>query len=430
MHTDREDAISHYGIGFLACFMLSDKVIVRTKHYSDSQAYELELEKDSKFVTLKKITKSNIGTDIVLDYSDFMSVFDDEDNHKKSDAACVLDYIGDVIIAPDISLTCQDHNRVRKAVPVTKRFPRMCKKDNYQLIYDKDPEVLQNMEVMIGLNPALLQSGSYINGIFDGRITNKNGGYFRSTRRRYKRTNYYLVYRASEFALLNPNNVSVIAAKNKYLETYVIDIASNQVDQETQIIVFTDERFDIKTDGMNDATMQKQPKKAKELMSSAIKYCQVTDHEESKTTIAHSNDRYLAYNRSIYYVIRTGKSVEYLFLKGMRLGNKYSYMVRYETPDTKHEFGDRLDITTLIHVTKQELYPTVNRVSLKYEDSDSIQEALTIYICWAIYKNLDHSDIRQVYALMLLHLLDENQENEYINCDAIRAYIEKTSGKL
>lgn len=37
--------IGNYGIGFLACFMLSDKVNVITKYYGENRANKIEFEK-------------------------------------------------------------------------------------------------------------------------------------------------------------------------------------------------------------------------------------------------------------------------------------------------------------------------------------------------------------------------------------------------
>lgn len=70
--------IGHYGIGFLSCFMLSDKVEVRTKHIEENQIIKIEFEKNSEYICLTYEEKSKTqGTEIVLDYEQFMSVFPD-----------------------------------------------------------------------------------------------------------------------------------------------------------------------------------------------------------------------------------------------------------------------------------------------------------------------------------------------------------------
>lgn len=68
--------IGHYGIGFLSCFMLSDKVEVRTKHIEENQIIKIEFEKNSEYICLTYEDKPKTqGTEIVLDYEQFMSVF-------------------------------------------------------------------------------------------------------------------------------------------------------------------------------------------------------------------------------------------------------------------------------------------------------------------------------------------------------------------
>ena len=71
--------IGQYGIGFLACFLLSDNVIVKTKYYNSSEINQIELEKDSEYVVTNiEETGTFIGTEIILDYKKFFSVFSDK----------------------------------------------------------------------------------------------------------------------------------------------------------------------------------------------------------------------------------------------------------------------------------------------------------------------------------------------------------------
>ncbi len=68
--------IEHYGIVFLSCFMLSDKVEVRTKHIEENKSIKIEGEKNSEYICLTYADKSKTqGTEIVLDYEQFMSIF-------------------------------------------------------------------------------------------------------------------------------------------------------------------------------------------------------------------------------------------------------------------------------------------------------------------------------------------------------------------
>lgn len=75
--------IGQYGIGFLACFLLSDNVTVRTKYYNDYEIHQIELEKNSEYVvTTSQQTPNFTGTEISLDYDKFFQVFENFDDLK------------------------------------------------------------------------------------------------------------------------------------------------------------------------------------------------------------------------------------------------------------------------------------------------------------------------------------------------------------
>lgn len=68
--------IGQFGIGFLACFLLSDNVTVKTKFYKSNEIHQIELEKNSEYVvTNTEETGSFWGTEITLDYGKFFDVF-------------------------------------------------------------------------------------------------------------------------------------------------------------------------------------------------------------------------------------------------------------------------------------------------------------------------------------------------------------------
>jgi hypothetical protein len=75
--------IGQYGIGFLACFLLSNNVIVKTKHYKSNDVYQIELEKSSEYVvTRKEETPLFYGTEITLEYDNFFNVFKSNEELK------------------------------------------------------------------------------------------------------------------------------------------------------------------------------------------------------------------------------------------------------------------------------------------------------------------------------------------------------------
>lgn len=68
--------IGHYGIGFLACFMLSNTVRVITKHISETKAIRVEFERNSEYICLiEEELPRQQGTEIVFEYAPFMKVF-------------------------------------------------------------------------------------------------------------------------------------------------------------------------------------------------------------------------------------------------------------------------------------------------------------------------------------------------------------------
>jgi len=76
--------IGQFGIGFLACFLLSDNVTVKTKYYNSNEIHQIELEKHSEYVvTNTEETGSFSGTEIILNYEKFFEVFYDIENLLK-----------------------------------------------------------------------------------------------------------------------------------------------------------------------------------------------------------------------------------------------------------------------------------------------------------------------------------------------------------
>lgn len=76
--------IGQYGIGFLACFLLSDNITVKTKYYLNNEINQIELEKNSEYVvTTSQQTPNFLGTEITLDYSKFFEIFKNEENLKR-----------------------------------------------------------------------------------------------------------------------------------------------------------------------------------------------------------------------------------------------------------------------------------------------------------------------------------------------------------
>ncbi|MDP1624492.1 MAG: ATP-binding protein [bacterium] len=77
--------IGNFGIGFLSCFMLSGDVKVLTRHYKSKNMYLIELEKGNEWTSLTE-TENVVfeGTEVILNYSNFIEVFDNKPQSIKS----------------------------------------------------------------------------------------------------------------------------------------------------------------------------------------------------------------------------------------------------------------------------------------------------------------------------------------------------------
>lgn len=70
-----------FGIGFLACFMLSDSVVVETKHYTEQEGFTIELERNSEFICRRNNVSfiRDSGTAIVLNLESVLESFIEEE---------------------------------------------------------------------------------------------------------------------------------------------------------------------------------------------------------------------------------------------------------------------------------------------------------------------------------------------------------------
>jgi hypothetical protein len=77
--------IGNFGIGFLSCFMLSDNVKVVTRHYKGKNKYLIELEKGNEWTSLTESEDVSFdGTEVILDYKNFIEVFENKPQNVKT----------------------------------------------------------------------------------------------------------------------------------------------------------------------------------------------------------------------------------------------------------------------------------------------------------------------------------------------------------
>lgn len=76
--------IGNFGIGFLSCFMLSEKVTVSSRHFQSKNKYTVDLEKGDEFTSFtEKEDVSFEGTEVILNYDDFIGVFNNNTEKVK-----------------------------------------------------------------------------------------------------------------------------------------------------------------------------------------------------------------------------------------------------------------------------------------------------------------------------------------------------------
>uniref|UniRef100_UPI003F4925A3 HD domain-containing protein n=1 Tax=Niallia taxi TaxID=2499688 RepID=UPI003F4925A3 len=106
--------IGNYGIGFLASFMLSDTIKVKTRDYRDNKLLEIDIFKDNEYVSIKEQENTTFnGTEITLDFNQFFDVFEDIKE--------IVDYIQENFMIKDYEIILDEINSERIHVkPIVK----------------------------------------------------------------------------------------------------------------------------------------------------------------------------------------------------------------------------------------------------------------------------------------------------------------------
>lgn len=91
--------IGNYGIGFMSCFMLSEKVMVRTSKPQDKYRFDINLEKGSEYISFTRTEDSVFaGTEVELDYASFNEVL-------QKDKITLEDFIHRYFLNENIKIT-------------------------------------------------------------------------------------------------------------------------------------------------------------------------------------------------------------------------------------------------------------------------------------------------------------------------------------
>ena len=107
--------IGNYGIGFLASFMLSDVVKVRTRQYNESMLIEIDIFKDDEYVCIRNKENHEFkGTEIILNYNDFFNVW----QNKKM----IIDFINKEFLVDNINISVIDKEEKSEVIQIKNTF--------------------------------------------------------------------------------------------------------------------------------------------------------------------------------------------------------------------------------------------------------------------------------------------------------------------
>jgi len=88
----------NFELGFLACLMMSDTIVVKTRKYNEKITHEISIVKNSEYIMLKEIEDMAFtGTLITFQYSSFMNVFD-------NDIRSLSDFVGSYFLNESVVL--------------------------------------------------------------------------------------------------------------------------------------------------------------------------------------------------------------------------------------------------------------------------------------------------------------------------------------
>lgn len=94
--------IGNFGIGFLACFMLSNNIHIQTRYINSDNKISISLEKESEYITLKEEPDVQFfGTEIFFKYNSFMKEF-------KDDMKQLISFLNPLFLTDDFELQIID----------------------------------------------------------------------------------------------------------------------------------------------------------------------------------------------------------------------------------------------------------------------------------------------------------------------------------
>lgn len=388
--------IGNYGIGFLACFMLSDEVKVKTKHMNDSFLYEVGINKFDEFVCINHNTEyENQGTEVILKYDQFMDVWEKFENIEK--------FLNSHFLTDDIQI--QYINKVTKEMKeVNNRFcdegikhtvdlSKYLNDIDVRVTFNKDLNYIFNYNIedidyqgeplifngenlfildehkdefnlfdfivdkkMSVLNFPVIEDGDELNNIIDVIGDNKEAI-----------DNYIDRY--------NPNYLTIIAKEELMMEsTRGFVIADTEILPELYLSDFADYSHD------NEAST---------IIELEDKIIYNIDDYSLFLTVQESDKSYKFYGGEFDLFVRN------VFLRKFNLDLPFK-LLNLSIKDLK------------VNIINNDIKPNVTRNDLNENDMKLVKHAIYVAICFHIYDNLEDTLKKQT----LLGYLKEYQKNQ------------------
>lgn len=140
------EPIGHFGIGFLACFMLSSNVKLETKYYKDRDALQLIFNKNSPYITKleeqNQETSLQHGTRIILKYDEIIPyIFENNED--------IIDYLKKLLIIDGYKLYFIDQD-IKKTLEIeSPKLEKHYQKNNeiIDFVYNIESEVSVKFDI-------------------------------------------------------------------------------------------------------------------------------------------------------------------------------------------------------------------------------------------------------------------------------------------
>ncbi|MFC0472839.1 ATP-binding protein [Halalkalibacter kiskunsagensis] len=400
--------IGNYGIGFLASFMLTDEVKVKTRHMNDSKLYEVELNKYDEFVCINHVTEHvDQGTEVILKYDQFIEVWKDSET--------VLKFLREYFLTNEVSI-----NYVNKK--------------NEELISIENSLFINNEKINIELN-------KYLDDI-DGQVilSQEINNIFTTSIKDIRFVGEPLVYDGDKLISLDDSDYELLDFLNDdsfYVVNFPIiedgtglDDIMNVIDDNDEAVEMFIDKYDpnyitlIAKENLMDYAPQGYIDYNTEILpnlylSDFIEYGfdsntgTLIEVEKKHVFSLNNNSLSLQLNNKKTNFINNSNPNFNLYIRNIFTRN-ISLNVPYRLLDLKIK-------SLRLNIINSKVVPNVTRNDLNQNQLTQIVNAVYVAICLNIYENLE-ADLERLTLKKYLKRYYE-EENNYINKEYINAVI-------